>query len=71
MKKYYFFNSVYQYHGHGDWKPMSGVADKHPIEYVKYLNDTVENSETKLLGWQEITEEEYNMYNKSQHGTEG
>lgn len=62
MKKYYFFNSVYQCHGHGDWKPMSGATDRHPIMYVKHLNDTVEHSETKLLGWQEITEEEYKMY---------
>lgn len=64
MKKYYFFNSVYQYCGHRNWKPMSGVTDMHPIQYTKHLNDTVANSDTILLGWQEITEEEYNMYKK-------
>lgn len=65
MKKFYFFNSVYQYGQNGNWKPSPGVTDMHPILYIRHLNETVKNSETKLLGWQEITEEEYNMYKKS------
>jgi hypothetical protein len=36
----------------------------HPIEWVNRLNSKVSNSETMLMGWQEITEEEFIMYNK-------
>jgi hypothetical protein len=63
MKKYYFYSSMYQYYQSGNWKPQSGVTEMHPLQWVKHLNDTVNNSDTVLTGWQEITEEEYNMYN--------
>jgi hypothetical protein len=64
MKKYYFFSSMYQYYQNGIWKPQSGAIDMHPIEWVNRLNSKVSNSETMLMGWQEITEEEFIMYNK-------
>lgn len=66
MKKYYFFSSMYQSYQDGNFRPQTGAIDMHPILYVKHLNDTVANYETILFGWQEITEEEYKMYNISE-----
>ena len=63
MKKYYFFSSMYQYYQNGIWRPQSGVIDMHPFEWVDRLNNRIDNSETILISWQEITEEEYGLYN--------
>lgn len=64
MKKYYFYSSMYEYYANGLFRPQSGVTDVHPIQFIRHLNDTVNDSNTVLLGWQEITKEEYNMYNR-------
>lgn len=58
--KYYFFSSFYSAYG-SEWKPQTGVCTEHPFELVARYNK-MQGYETRLTGWQEITEEEYNLY---------
>lgn len=67
MKKYYYINTVYQNFNRGDWTPQVAAinSDRHPIQWVHDLNkDNTSSQETILLSWQEITKEEYDLYEK-------
>ena len=63
MKKYYFVSYVTKRFGKEFFHCT--VIDEHPFTWLK--NSLLEtNSKMILVGWQEISEEEYEMYNKDE-----
>jgi hypothetical protein len=68
--KYYFISSMWAHEPgpqFGAYRPQSCVIEgQHPFEYISYLNKLPVNNgyTTVLLSWQEITKEEYELYNK-------
>ena len=63
MKKYYFISYVTKRLGREFFD--CAVVEVHPFTWPKYsLLET--NFKTVLIGWQEISEEEYEMYNKDE-----
>ena len=58
---------MWAYEVRGNFKPQACVIKGvHPFEYIATLNKAQVNAgyETVLLSWQEITKEEYELYNK-------
>jgi hypothetical protein len=65
MGKYYFISYVSKRLGR-EFFDCSVIAE-HPFTWLKnVLSET--NFKTVLIGWQEITEEEYEMYNADRIG---
>ena len=63
MKKYYFISYVTKRLGREFFD--CAVVEVHPFTWLK--NSLLEtNFKTVLIGWQEISEEEYEMYNKDE-----
>lgn len=63
MKKYYFISYVTKRLGREFFD--CDVVEEHPFTWLK--NSLLEtNFKTVLIGWQEISEEEYEMYNKDE-----
>ena len=63
MKKYYFISYVTKRLGKEFFD--CNVIEVHPFTWLK--NSLLEtNFKTVLIGWQEISEEEYEMYNKDE-----
>jgi hypothetical protein len=61
MGKYYFISYVSKRLGREFFD--CNVIDEHPFTWLKnVLSET--NFKTVLIGWQEISEDEYNLYNK-------
>jgi hypothetical protein len=69
-KKYYFVNSLYinTIDGTiGKSLPQTEAIDIHPFEWLAGLNKFAKDKnmgDNVLVSWQEITEEEYNLYKK-------
>lgn len=59
MKKYYLVNTWYKAY-ESEWKPQSVFTDQHPIKLVAHYNE-MDGYETSLLGWQEISKEDYEL----------
>ena len=63
MRKYYFISYVSKRLGREFFD--CDVVEEHPFTWLKnVLSET--NFKTVLIGWQEISEEEYEMYNKGE-----
>ena len=63
MEKYYFISFVTKRLGREFFD--CNVVAEHPFTWLKhFLLET--NFKTVLVGWQEISEEEYEMYNKDE-----
>lgn len=72
MKKYYFVNTVCDWYNRGNFQPQTAViVEKHPFEWVHHLNNITPEGNTTLLSWQEITKEEYELYNKLEEQVNG
>lgn len=64
--KYYFVSSMYRWTyaaSRMQFEPQASVTAMHPFKYIEDLNK-VENSETVLVAWQEITKQEYDLFKK-------
>ena len=63
MRKYYFISYVTKRLGRDFFE--CDVVEEHPFTWLKnVLSET--NFKTVLIGWQEISEEDYEMYNKDE-----
>lgn len=65
-EKYYFVFTMYQAYGSGEWAPQTAAIDIHPIEWAANLNKSVDNYETRVCSWQEISKMEYELYHNSE-----
>lgn len=64
MEKYYYVNSICIAYGNTDNKMnQCFVTNKHPFIQCHEYNK-MDNYETILLSWQEITKDEYDLFNK-------
>lgn len=63
MNKYYYVFTTCEAYNNGKYMPQGFVCDIHPFEKVAYFNE-MENYTTTLVSWQEISQEEYNLYKK-------
>ena len=61
MKKYYFITYITRRLGKQFLD--SNVIDEHPFNWLKKAQSESNNTKV-LLGWQEISEEEYNIFDK-------
>jgi hypothetical protein len=64
MKKYWFISYIWRLSGN-DPVFGSNLIDMHPFKWIDILNNGTFKGNTKytLLSYQEISEEEYKMYN--------
>ncbi len=63
--KYYYLNTVYRYINNDTYLPQCfAIVNEHPLTRVATMNTIHAEYETILCSWQEITAEEYDIYDK-------
>jgi hypothetical protein len=63
MVKYYFISYTWRRIGNPDWTFSNLVTDKHPLRWAAHVNKEYGKNETYILiGWQEISKEDYEQY---------
>jgi len=65
-KKYYYAYSKCEAYGNVMDKPQCSAIDQHPFEWIAYLNTIKVGYYNYLISWQEITKEEFDLFNKLQ-----
>lgn len=63
MNKYYFITYINKRLGRQFLD--SNVINEHPFNWLKHVQSDF-NKRTVLIGWREISEEEYNMFDKDE-----
>ena len=60
--RYYFVCLAYREHGTTYWQYESITIDKHPLSYLMDCRDNLDDRETVMVNYQEISKVEYNTF---------